>query len=134
QRGAVRLQQRGHGDGGGDVRAFHRHRALGRAGAAEPAVDAHPQAVAAHASPDAGDRADGRVREEHRAGRHLPAAGAARVPAYRHLAGTGALLAVAGMLYLMLVGRWLLPRHIDADEIEEVEIGKYVTELALTAS
>ncbi|HKR76956.1 MAG TPA: SLC13 family permease [Rhodanobacter sp.] len=47
--------------------------------------------------------------------------------------GMGALLAVAGMVYLMLVGRWLLPRHIDADEIEEVEIGKYVTELALTA-
>ena len=37
--------------------------------------------------------------------------------------GMGALLAMAGMVYLMLVGRWLLPRHIDADEIEEVEIG-----------
>ncbi|OOG36976.1 SLC13 family permease [Rhodanobacter sp. C06] len=48
--------------------------------------------------------------------------------------GMGAILAVVGMLYLMLVGRWLLPRHIDADEIEEVEIGKYVTELALTES
>ena len=47
--------------------------------------------------------------------------------------GMGALLAVAGIVYLMLVGRWLLPRHIDADEIEEVEIGKYVTELVLTA-
>ncbi|BFI97521.1 MAG: SLC13 family permease [Rhodanobacter sp.] len=47
--------------------------------------------------------------------------------------GMGVLLAVAGIAYLMLVGRWLLPRHIEANEIEEVEIGKYVTELALTA-
>jgi len=45
----------------------------------------------------------------------------------------GASLAVAGILYLMLVGRWLLPRHIDAQQPEELDIGKYVTELELTA-
>ncbi|PWK92491.1 di/tricarboxylate transporter [Fulvimonas soli] len=46
----------------------------------------------------------------------------------------GALLAVAGILYLMLVGRWLLPRHVDAELPEEgAEIGKYVTELRLGA-
>ncbi len=48
--------------------------------------------------------------------------------------GMGALLAVAGITYLMLVGRWLLPRHIAADDLEEEEIGKYVTELALGGS
>lgn len=46
--------------------------------------------------------------------------------------GMAALLAVAGITYLMLVGRWLLPRRIEADKIEEVDIGKYVTELAVT--
>ena len=45
----------------------------------------------------------------------------------------GALLGVAGMVYLMLVGRWLLPAHIDARMPEEMDIGKYVTELELTA-
>jgi len=45
----------------------------------------------------------------------------------------GALLGVAGIAYLMLVGRWLLPAHIDAQMPEEMDIGKYVTELELTA-
>lgn len=45
----------------------------------------------------------------------------------------GALLGVAGITYLMLVGRWLLPAHIDAQQPEELEIGKYVTELEVTA-
>lgn len=45
----------------------------------------------------------------------------------------GALLGVAGIIYLMLVGRWLLPKHIDAQQPEELDIGKYVTELELTA-
>jgi di/tricarboxylate transporter len=41
----------------------------------------------------------------------------------------GAVLAVVGITYLMLVGRWLLPRHIPADMPEEADIGKYVAEL-----
>ncbi len=45
----------------------------------------------------------------------------------------GALLAVVGIAYLMLVGRWLLPRHVDAQMSEEADIGKYVTELEVTA-
>ncbi|MEO8778986.1 MAG: SLC13 family permease [Rhodanobacter sp.] len=45
----------------------------------------------------------------------------------------GALLGVAGIIYLMLVGRFLLPKHIDAQQPEELDIGKYVTELELTA-
>jgi di/tricarboxylate transporter len=45
----------------------------------------------------------------------------------------GAALGVAGIVYLMLVGRWLLPKHIDAQQPEELDIGKYVTELELTA-
>ncbi|HEV7490288.1 MAG TPA: SLC13 family permease [Rhodanobacteraceae bacterium] len=44
----------------------------------------------------------------------------------------GALLAVAGIAYLMLIGRWLLPKEIDADAPAETEIGKYVTELKVT--
>jgi di/tricarboxylate transporter len=44
----------------------------------------------------------------------------------------GVLLAIAGIAYLMLVGRWLLPKHIDTDMPEEVDIGKYVTELEVT--
>ena len=43
----------------------------------------------------------------------------------------GALLAVAGIAYLMLIGRWLLPRDIPADVPAET-IGKYVTELRVT--
>ena len=45
----------------------------------------------------------------------------------------GALLAVAGIVYLMLVGRWLLPRHLKAETPDEVDIGKYVTELEVGA-
>ncbi len=45
----------------------------------------------------------------------------------------GALLAVAGIIYLMLVGRWLLPRHIDTDHSENLELGKFVTELRVQA-
>jgi di/tricarboxylate transporter len=43
----------------------------------------------------------------------------------------GALLAVAGIAYLMLIGRWLLPRETSADVPAET-IGKYVTELRVT--
>lgn len=46
----------------------------------------------------------------------------------------GVPLAAAGIVYLMLVGRWLLPRHIDADLPVEQEIGKYVAELSVTAT
>jgi len=45
----------------------------------------------------------------------------------------GAVLAGVGIVYLMAVGRWLLPRHVDTQMPDEAEIGKYVTELALTA-
>lgn len=45
----------------------------------------------------------------------------------------GVLLAVAGIIYLMLVGRWLLPRHIDTDHSENLELGKFVTELRVQA-
>jgi di/tricarboxylate transporter len=45
----------------------------------------------------------------------------------------GALLAVAGILYLMLIGRWLLPKDIPADVPAET-IGKYVTELRVAAT
>ena len=41
----------------------------------------------------------------------------------------GAILAVAGIVYLMVVGRHLLPRHINADEPQNTNVGKYVTEL-----
>lgn len=41
----------------------------------------------------------------------------------------GAILAVAGIAYLMLIGRWLLPRHIDTDFVDNFELGKFVTEL-----
>src|SRR4051812_42059327 len=41
----------------------------------------------------------------------------------------GAILALVGIAYLMLVGRWLLPRHIDAQFAENYELGKFVTEL-----
>ena len=45
----------------------------------------------------------------------------------------GALLAVAGIVYLMLLGRWLLPRHIDTEDSENLELGKFVTELRVLA-
>ncbi|MGA9332932.1 MAG: SLC13 family permease [Rudaea sp.] len=41
----------------------------------------------------------------------------------------GAILAVAGIIYLMLIGRWLLPRHIDTEYAESFNLGKFVTEL-----
>ncbi len=45
----------------------------------------------------------------------------------------GALLAVVGITYLMLVGRWLLPKEISLVAAAETDIGKYVTELKVTA-
>jgi di/tricarboxylate transporter len=44
----------------------------------------------------------------------------------------GVVLAVVGIVYLMLVGRWLLPRHVAAEVPEQEDIGKYVTELEVT--
>lgn len=41
----------------------------------------------------------------------------------------GALLAVAGITYLMVVGRWLLPKTVDAEMPADEDIGKYVAEL-----
>ena len=41
----------------------------------------------------------------------------------------GAILALVGIVYLMLVGRWLLPQHIDTQFGENYELGKFVTEL-----
>ena len=41
----------------------------------------------------------------------------------------GAVLAFVGIAYLMIVGRWLLPRHIPAEAAADGELGKYVTEL-----
>lgn len=41
----------------------------------------------------------------------------------------GAILAVVGIIYLMLIGRWLLPRHIDTEYAESFNLGKFVTEL-----
>ncbi|WP_235577625.1 SLC13 family permease [Rhodanobacter sp. Root480] len=44
----------------------------------------------------------------------------------------GAVLAVVGITYLMLIGRHLLPRHIDATLPQGSDIGKYVTELEVS--
>ena len=44
----------------------------------------------------------------------------------------GAILAVVGIVYLMLVGRWLLPRHTTVKHTEHYELGNFVTELAVT--
>jgi len=41
----------------------------------------------------------------------------------------GAILAVVGIVYLMLIGRWLLPKHIDTLSVENYALGKFVTEL-----
>ncbi len=41
----------------------------------------------------------------------------------------GAILAVVGIIYLMMVGRWLLPKKTDTDMPIEADIGKYVAEL-----
>ena len=46
----------------------------------------------------------------------------------------GALLAVVGITYLMLVGRWLLPQETTTVATTQNEIGKFVTELKLNAS
>ena len=43
----------------------------------------------------------------------------------------GVLLAIAGIIYLMVIGRWLLPKHIDAESPAALQVGKYVTELKL---
>jgi di/tricarboxylate transporter len=46
----------------------------------------------------------------------------------------GALLAVVGITYMMLIGRWVLPREFEAPlAVAETDIGKYVTELKVTA-
>ena len=45
----------------------------------------------------------------------------------------GAILAVVGIVYLMLIGRWLLPRHIETNETENLELGRFVTELRVMA-
>jgi di/tricarboxylate transporter len=44
----------------------------------------------------------------------------------------GVVLAVAGILYLMLIGRHLLPKQIDTNMPQNLDIGKYVTELEIT--
>jgi di/tricarboxylate transporter len=41
----------------------------------------------------------------------------------------GVVLAVAGILYLMVIGRWLLPSQIETTAPELMQVGKYVTEL-----
>ena len=41
----------------------------------------------------------------------------------------GAMLAVVGIAYMMLVGRWLLPKQVDVGLPQQPDIGKYVTEL-----
>jgi di/tricarboxylate transporter len=43
----------------------------------------------------------------------------------------GVPLALAGIVYLMLVGRWLLPRHIDVESVDNFALGKFVTEFKL---
>jgi di/tricarboxylate transporter len=43
----------------------------------------------------------------------------------------GAVLAAVGMAYLLFIGRWLLPRHVDAEHPTERELGKFVTELVV---
>lgn len=41
----------------------------------------------------------------------------------------GVLLAIAGIIYLMVLGRWLLPKHLDNEISGPAQVGKYVTEL-----
>lgn len=45
----------------------------------------------------------------------------------------GAVLAIVGIAYLMLVGRWLLPRQFAMPAPVAPEIGKYVTELRVAS-
>jgi di/tricarboxylate transporter len=44
----------------------------------------------------------------------------------------GAILACAGILYLILVGRWLLPKKVDTQLPANEDIGMYVVELRVT--
>ena len=46
----------------------------------------------------------------------------------------GVPLALVGIVYLMLIGRWLLPRHIDVEFVESQALGKFVTELKVKAT
>jgi di/tricarboxylate transporter len=39
------------------------------------------------------------------------------------------MLAIAGIIYLMVIGRWLLPKHLDNAISGPLQVGKYVTEL-----
>lgn len=41
----------------------------------------------------------------------------------------GAALAVVGIVYMMLVGRWMLPKQVDVGLPQQTDIGKYVAEL-----
>lgn len=41
----------------------------------------------------------------------------------------GVLLAAAGIVYLMVIGRWMLPKHLDNETTGMMQVGKYVTEL-----
>lgn len=41
----------------------------------------------------------------------------------------GVLLAIAGIIYLMVIGRWLLPSHLENETSGPLQVGKYVTEL-----
>lgn len=43
----------------------------------------------------------------------------------------GVLLAIAGIIYMMVIGRWLLPKHLDNEMSGPLQVGKYVTELKL---
>ncbi|HTA65947.1 MAG TPA: SLC13 family permease, partial [Xanthomonadaceae bacterium] len=45
----------------------------------------------------------------------------------------GVVLAVVGIAYMMLIGRWLLPKTTDTRLVEDVVHGKYVTELRVKA-
>jgi di/tricarboxylate transporter len=45
----------------------------------------------------------------------------------------GSVLAVVGIVYMMLIGRWLLPKKTDTKLVESVIQGKYVTELRVRA-
>ena len=45
----------------------------------------------------------------------------------------GAVLAMVGIAYMMLIGRWLLPTKTDTKMVESVVQGKYVTELRVRA-
>jgi di/tricarboxylate transporter len=41
----------------------------------------------------------------------------------------GVMLAIAGIIYMMVIGRWLLPKHFDNAISGPLQVGKYVTEL-----